>query len=137
MDGNKTILQTLTKPIIVGGIGILIAKLVFGEEGNLILFNQVVPGWIGIGGSLVATTLLSESIGNYVLPYLPANMQFAQTEKLIFEPIINAACLYALFSLAVTPGSSTLNYMFLLKVGVLSAVRGQYAYDVIGPMIKL
>ena len=137
MEGNKTILQTLIKPIIVGGIGILIAKLVFGEEGNLILFNQAVPGWIGIGGSLVATTLLSESISNYVLLYLLANMQFAQTEKLIVEPIINAACLYALFSLAVTPGSSSPNYMFPLTVGGLSAVGGQYAYDVIAPMIKL
>jgi hypothetical protein len=44
MNGNKTLLQTLTKPIIVGGLGILVAKLVFGEKGNLILFNQAVPG---------------------------------------------------------------------------------------------
>jgi hypothetical protein len=129
MDENKTLLQTLTKPLFVGVVGIVISKFVFGEEGDLIIFGQNIPGWIGVGGSLVATTLLTESLGNYVLPYIPTNYRYASTEKMIVEPAINAACLYALFSFGVTAESSAPNYMFPLILGSLSTIGGEYAYN--------
>jgi hypothetical protein len=135
MNSQKTLVQTLTKPVLVGAVGIVVSKYLLGESGDFIVFGQNVPDWLAIGGSLVATTLAAESLGNYVLPYLPNNFQFAQTQKLLVEPILNAACLYALFKVGFTPSNSDeADLFFPSVVGITSGIAGDYLTNIITPL---
>jgi hypothetical protein len=134
---STKILQTVGKPIAIGLAGLAIAKYFYGENlsDEIILFNQNFPAWLGIGGSLVATTMATETLSNYILPLLPAGFRTTDSQKLLVEPAINAAVITALFSFAATPGSPDSSKMFKIVLGASSTILEDYAYRTVAPLI--
>jgi hypothetical protein len=134
MNKNDLLFQTLTKPAAVGVVGAVVTYYLFGETGSMVLLNQVIPGWLGVGVCLTATTLASETLGNYVLPLIPKNYQTAKTEKLVLEPVINGLALYALLSVT-TPNVYANGFKFPLECGILSTIAGNYMVDTFKPLL--
>jgi hypothetical protein len=131
---DKTLFQTLTKPLAVGAVGAAVTYYLFNETGNMLLLGQSIPTWIGVGACLTGTTLVSETLGNYVLPLIPKNYQTAKTEKLVLEPIVNGLALYVLLSVT-TPNAYSNGLQFPLECGIISTIAGNYAVDTVLPLV--
>lgn len=80
------------KPVASGAIAYAGSRFLLGQTGQIQLPGLgFVDQPLAMGAVVGAATLVSEVGGNYVLPYLPNNLQSAEKQKQIVEPALCAA----------------------------------------------
>ncbi len=80
-------------------------------------------GVVGVGSSLA-----TETIHQWVLPYLPQSDYSVKVENALLSPAINAAVNVAFLKLAYPQVLNTLGYTQPIILGVGSQIVGDYAF---------
>lgn len=128
------LIEQFTKPAVVGAISYLGSMIVLPQNRfNVFSFNassNVFYGLLGVGGSFV-----SEVAHQWILPLIPSNSKFAQTESMLLSPLVNAG-LFAMGTNLFYQRNSILdtNQIDLIKPALLggaSEIGGQYLFEAV------
>ncbi len=128
MNSGQKLSDTLVVPVASGVIAGAVSPWVYGIDYSHTfptLGNINAP--LGIGLAVGGSVLIGQVAKNYVLPYIPRNSAFAESEGRMLTPalagVANAGLLYT-----VSDGSmSIIGKNFLVGAG--SAVGGSYLSD--------
>jgi hypothetical protein len=125
----SSITQTFAKPVFVGAAGLLIAKLIYGEDfsGEITLFGQNISTPLVIGGVLAVSTASVETISNYIIPSLPTSFRTTSSQKLIVEPAINAGLTWLIFKFG-TSNTNNPDMLFPLILRAGSTIVRDYVF---------
>lgn len=134
-------ISNITKPIIVGGLSYMASVVIMGDAKSLVTLplvnkNVSVHTYMGLLGGL--SSLGTQTVSNWILPYLPMNSSYASYESALLEPAVNGglnvAATYILFpSLYKEQGA-----LKLAGTGLIGELGGDYIYQhFIAPNIKL
>jgi hypothetical protein len=128
----SSLTQTFAKPVFVGAAGLLIAKLIYGEDfsGEITLFGQNISTPLVIGGVFAASTASVETLSNYIIPSLPTSFRTTSSQKLIVELAINAGLTWLIFKFG-TSNTNNPDMLFPLILGAGLTILGDYAFRAI------
>ena len=112
--------HTLSKPIFVGGLAWLGLRYGLGEPDTpSSFFGLQVDNSIALAGSFAISSAASETIKNYVMPYLPGSVLENQNLVSALQPLITGAAGVIVHGLGSDLSS---NYSDLFKVGGIGAL---------------
>ena len=123
--------QTFMKPVVVGVVSYLGAKAL-GLDKEVLDVNTAIgkiPGAMFFGALGAGSSLVTESVHQWVLPYLPQSPEAVKVEDAILSPAIHAA---------VNVGAIYFLYPEMLKnigiqkpvlLGAGAEVAGSYGFD--------
>ena len=135
MENKKgKIVETLAKPAFVGVVGALGARVLLGEDGDLVLFGKALLGWLGIGGTVMLGSYIGEVSHEWLLPLIPKNEKYASLEGAVLSPVICGLSVYGIMKVGnvVDP-----EFIRTFALGAGSEVAGDYAYNaVVSPWVK-
>ena len=123
------------RPLTVGVISYLGAMAFLPQSSanimNYSLNSNLYYGILGVAGSFV-----SELGKNWILPMIPNNMPFYQTEAMLIAPLLNAGIFALGTNYMVTGGSalfggSTPGLLYPALLGGAAQIGGSYIYDAV------
>ena len=120
--------QTFAKPIVVGLIAAIGAQAL-GANFDVKVVGVTVSSTVFYGVVGVGSSLATETVRNFVLPYLPQSAYATQVEAAVLAPAINAALNLGFLQLVYPSIIAAGGYMQPLILGVGSQVAGSYAFD--------
>lgn len=136
MNNKQKLAETFLVPALAGSIAAATSYFVFDEDGDLPILGMKVPGWAGIGGVVFGSLLIGNVAGNWVLPYIPGNVKFANMEKLLVVPVATGASTAALMYFAVPTARGQL-LMKSFAIGAISEIGAQYGVDIVKSYISM
>lgn len=139
MSLTSKLVEQVSKPAMTGLLAYVGSMAVcpdqranlFGFESN----NHVFYGALGVGGSFIG-----ELAHNWILPHIPSNSKFLNTESMILSPAVVGGVFALGTKYMVSPNGTfdqpvPLYKPFLLGAG--SEIAGSYAYEaVLKPYLK-
>ncbi len=139
MQNQKSkLVDTLLTPALAGiaaGAGFY---FILGEKDRLpfLNFEEGLPGYLAVGGTVFASSLVANATGSYILPMIPKNYRYADMEKRIIAPVVTGLAAYGLLYLSDPLISQTPGAMLkLVGLGAGSELVAQYAADTVKPML--
>jgi len=120
------------RPLTVGVLSYL-GAMAFLPQSSANIMNYSINSNLYYGVLGVAGSFVSELGKNWILPMIPNNMPFYQTEVMLIAPLLNAG-IFALGTKYMVSGSSIYSSPGLLYPALLGAgsqVAGSYLYDAI------
>lgn len=129
MSTSSKLKEQFAKPVIVGLVSAIGAKAL-GMDYNVqlpLIGDVSAPVFYGVLGT--ASSLATETLHQWVLPYLPQSSYAVQVENALLSPAINAALnvgvLYLMY-----PGILNVNgYTNPVVLGAGSQIVGAYGYN--------
>jgi hypothetical protein len=129
MSYKERAVSTFTKPLIVAGISCL-ASMAF-NSGNELMVRLPVTGnivslhtYLGILGGL--SSLGTQTVSNWILPYVPMNGKYASYEASLMEPAVNGALDVALTYFEYPAIYKEVGAIKLFGIGVTGQFGGDY-----------
>lgn len=137
MSVRSKLTENFAKPVLVGVTAYLGSMALLPTSSVVILGNtmnsHMYYGILGVGGSFA-----SELAHNWLLPNIPGNSKFSQTESMLLAPAVNAG-IFALGTKFVVSGSVFEPNVDLIKPALLgggSEILSQYVFEsVIKPYV--
>lgn len=129
MSTSSKLKQQFGKPIAVGICAALGAKALGLDYNVQLPLLGDVPAAVFYGVVGVGSSFATETIHQWVLPYLPQSAYATQVESAALSPAINAALNIGILKMWYPGVVDTLGYMNPVMLGVASQVAGAYAFD--------
>lgn len=135
MDSKKLV-DTLVTPTLTAAAAAAGLYFILGENGNVPFMKDEYRGWVAIGGTAFAASLVANASGSYLLPLVPKNYRYADMEKRLIAPLVTGLAVYGTFYLSdplisETPGSM----IKLVGLGAGAEILAQYGSDTLKSMI--
>lgn len=124
MNTDK-IVNTLARPAYTGAIAAVGARFLLGEDGTMVLFKQLVPGWLAIGVSVGLASYLAEFVDDFVLPKIPGN-DYSGVESMVVAPVAAGLGSYAIFAAA---SNAPVPMLESFGVGAVAELASKYSFD--------
>ena len=130
MSVRSKLTENFAKPVLVGVTAYLGSMALLPTSSVVIMGNtmnsHMYYGILGVGGSFA-----SELAHNWLLPYIPGNSKFSQTESMILAPAVNAGIFvlgtkYFIDRQIFQPGVDLIKPALL---GGGSEIVGQYVFE--------
>lgn len=135
MSTSTKLITQFAKPLTVGLLSYFGSMTMLpGSSVSILGFSMdshLFYGALGVGGSFA-----SEMAHNWLLPYIPGNSKFAQTESMLLAPAVNAG-LFAVATKFTIPSQIAFGMPVktdLIKPALLGGgaeILGQYAYEAV------
>jgi hypothetical protein len=133
MSLNYKLSDTFVVPALSGAIAAGVTPVVYGipfysnfQQGGI--FGGVnVP--LAVGVSSFGSTLIGQVAKNWVLPYIPSNSRFAESEGRMLTPVLAGVANMALLGLGAPNDGTMMLHLKNFGVGAGSVVAGQYISD--------
>jgi hypothetical protein len=125
--------DTFAVPALSGAIAGGITPLVYGVPFNsnfqsgMLLGGFNVP--LGVGLSTFGSALIGQVSKNWVLPYIPSNSRFAESEGRMLTPVLAGVANMVLLGYGTSNDGTMLLHLKNFGVGAGSVVGGQYLAD--------
>lgn len=133
MSTKFKLIEQFAKPSMVGVLSYFGSMAMLPQQSvNVMGYSMnshLFYGLLGVGGSFV-----SELAHNWLLPYLPGNDKFAQTESMLLAPAVNAGIFALATKMFIPPLSAFDPRLDLVRPALLGAgaeIGGQYVYEAV------
>ena len=125
---NMNITESLKKAGLTGGIATVLSIALFDESGTVSFSSFKVPTPVITFASMGVASLLADAGHVYVLPNIPLDKKFENTEALALNAVLGGSALYLSTSMVIS-GVSMASAPKIVALGAGSALAGEYLYN--------
>jgi hypothetical protein len=129
MSVSEKLKSQFVRPVVVGIISAIGAKAMGlkYDVGVPLLGDVSAPVFYGVLGT--ASSLATETIHQWVLPYLPQSDSAVKAENALLSPIIHAALNVGVLKLAYPGILNEMGYKDPIALGIGAEFAGEYAFE--------
>lgn len=127
---RSKIVETFAKPVLSGVIAGAIAPPLLGTT-----YDSIVPGLMNLSTPVAVGLAVAVGTGagtvakDWVLPYIPRNSKFAESEGMLLTPVLSGAASTLILSRALD--GSMKSYAYAFAIGAGSSMAGDYLHNTI------
>jgi len=121
--------QTFVKPLVVGIISALGSKVMGANYNVGIPLLGDVPAAVFYGLLGTGSSLASETLHQWVLPYLPQSAEMVKMENAVLSPALHGGLNVAVLYFAYPGILKEFGYLNPLLLGAGAEVLGSYSFD--------
>ncbi len=129
---NYRLADTFATPAVSGIIGAVATPYVYSLPFNSQFAGGMLGGFnvpLGVGLSVFGSALIGQTAKNWVLPYIPHNSYFAESQGRMLTPVLAGVANMALLGIGASNDGSMMLHGKNFLVGAGSVVGGQYLTD--------
>ena len=120
--------ESLKKAALTGGIATGLSIALFNESGSVSFSGFEVPTPVVTFVSMALGSVIADAGHAYILPNIPFDKKFENTEALALNAVIGGSALYLSTSMLIE-GVSMASSPKIVAVGGASALAGEYLYN--------
>ena len=128
MNMNMDMTESLKKAALTGGIATALSIALFNESGSVTLDGFNIPTPVITFGSMGIASLVADAGHVYVLPNIPLDKKFENTEALALNAVLGGSALYLSTSMIISDVSFASSHK-ILALGAASSLSGEYLYN--------
>src|SRR6185437_15702659 len=125
MSTSSKLKQQFVRPAVVGLVSGAIASA-SGTDFDAAVFGAEIPKWAFYGLLGFGSSLVSESLHQWILPMLPQSQQAVTAENALLSPVLHAGVNLAALSIVYPTAIKVDGWMVHVGIGIGAEVVGDY-----------
>ena len=125
---NMDMTESLKKAALTGGIATVLSIALFDESGSVSFSGFTVPTPVITFASMGIASLLADAGHVYVLPQIPLDKKFENTEALALNAVLGGSALYLSTSMIISD-IPMVKAPKIIALGAASSLSGEYLYN--------
>jgi len=128
MSTSSKLKQQFVRPAVVGIVSGAIASMT-GVDYDAQVFGYEIPKWAFYGALGFGSSLVTESLHQWILPMLPQSQQAITAENALLSPAIHAGVNLTALSVFYPQAIALDGWMLPVGVGIGAEVIGDYSFN--------